>query len=190
MLLLAYMNFDFTYIKKAFTEAEAHLKQEYIQISTGRANPSLLDSVMIDSYGSMQPIKNIASINIEDARTMKISPWDKGQIKDIEKAIHDSRLPFSISVDDSGVRVHIPQLTSESKQEIVKILKEKLEQARIKIRSIRQDGVKDIEEGEANGDYAEDAKNRFKEDLQKMVDTSNKNLEDIFNKKEADVISV
>lgn len=184
------MNFDFTQTKEAFADAEAHLKQEYLQVSTGRANPSLLDAVSIDSYGSQQPIKNIASINIEDARTMKIAPWDKGQIQLIEKSLHDSRLPFSTSVDDSGVRVHIPQLTEESKKELVKMLKEKLENARVKVRNIRHDIMKEIEQGKENGDYADDGMARFKDDLQKMVDTSNKNLEDIFANKEKDVMSV
>ena len=184
------MNYDFTQTKEAFADAEAHLKQEYLQISTGRANPSLLDSLTIDSYGSVQPIKNIASISLEDARTMKISPWDKSHVQLIEKSLHESQLPFSVSVDDTGVRVHIPQLTEESKSGIVNLLKEKLENARIKIRNIRQDAVKGIEAGEKNSDYSGDATHGFKDELQKMVDTSNKNLEELFNKKEESVMSV
>ncbi len=184
------MNFDFTEIKKAFEEAEAYLKQEYLQISTGRANPALLDGIAVDSYGSLQPIKNIASINIEDARSMKIVPWDKSQIKGIEKALHDSGLPFSVSVDDEGVRLTIPQLTEENKKTLVRVIKEKLESARVKVRNIRHDALKQIEEGESRGDYAEDAMKRFKDELQKMVDTSNQNLEDIFSHKEADITKV
>jgi ribosome recycling factor len=184
------MNFDFTQAKNAFQDAEAHLKQEYLQISTGRANPALLDSIMVSSYGSLQPIKNIASINLEDARTMKVTPWDRNQIKDIEKAITDSGLPFSLSVNDGGVRVHVPQMTEESKKTIIKIVKEKLEEARVRVRNVRHDTLKDIDTGEERGDFAEDAKNRYKDDLQKMVDTSNKNLEELFNKKEADIMSV
>lgn len=184
------MNFDFTETKGAFAAAEDRLKQEYLQISTGRANPSLLDALMIDSYGTMQPIKNVASINIEDARTLKISPWDKSHIQLIEKSVHDSGLPFSVSVDSDGVRIHIPQLTEESKKTLVKLLKEKLEEARVKVRSIRQDAVKAIDLGEENGDYAEDAKKRFKDELQKMVDASNKKLEDTFDAKEKDLMAV
>ena len=111
--------FDFTTADQSFSDAENFLKQEYLQISTGRANPALLDSVNVESYGSFQPVKNIASITLEDARTMKVSPWDKGQIKDIERAIVDSQLPFSLSVDDTGVRVHVPQMTEESKKKII-----------------------------------------------------------------------
>ncbi len=184
------MNFDFTEIDKSFANVEDFLKKEYLQISTGRANPTLLDSLSIDSYGSKQPIKNVASITIEDARSIKITPWDKSHIQLIEKSLHDSQLPFSVSVDDSGVRVNIPQLTEEGKSGLVKILKEKLEESRIKIRNIRQDAIKEIDRRESSGEFAEDAKKHFKDDLQKLVDKSNNNLEAIFKKKEIDIMSV
>ena len=185
-----YMNFDFTQTDKSFADAAEYLKQEFLQISTGRANPALLDRVMVNSYGTLQPIKNISSINMEDARSMKIVPWDKSQIKDIEKSLHDSQLPFSVSVDDTGVRVHVPQMTEESKKEIMKLVKDKLEEARIKVRNIRQEAQKTIEAGEDRGDYGEDAKNNFKDALQKKVDMINKALEESFSKKETDLMSV
>lgn len=184
------MNFDFTETQEALERTLEHLKQEYLQISTGRANPGLLDGIEVESYGTNQPIKNVASINLEDARSMKIVPWDKSQIKLIEKALYDSQMPFSISVDDTGVRVTIPQLTQESKQSLVKLVKEKLEEARVRVRNTRQDTMKDIENGEKNGEYAEDARNRFKEELQKKVDTINQELQDLFDKKEADILKV
>ncbi len=184
------MQFDFTKIQKSFQEVEDYLKQEYLQISTGRANPALLDAVFVESYGTKQAIKNIASINTEDPRTMKISPWDKSQIPLIEKALYDSKLPFSVSVDETGVRVSIPQLTEESKKSLLKLLKEKLEAARVKVRNIRQEGMHAIEAGEKNGDYAEDDMHRFKEELQKMVDEANKKLDTLYQQKEEAVMSV
>ena len=184
------MSFDFTQTEKNLENVQDFLKKEYLQISTGRANPALLDGVQVESYGSYQPIKNIASINIEDARTMNISPWDKGQIKDIEKALVDSGLPFSISVSDTGVRVHVPQMTEESKTRIVKLIKEKLEDARVKIRSIRQETMKKIDAGESQGDFAEDDKKRYQEELQKKIDTANTRVEEIFKRKEQDIMSV
>ncbi len=181
------MNFDFTQTQEALTDSENYLKQEYLQISTGRANPALLDGINVESYGSFQPIKNIASINLEDARTMMVSPWDKGQIKDIEKALVDSQLPFSLSTNDTGIRVHIPQMTEESKTKILKLVKEKLEDARVKVRNVRHDAIKAIDAGE---DFSDDAKANFKDDLQKKVDTSNKKLEEIYLAKETDIMSV
>ena len=184
------MNFDFTPTQQAFDDTLAYLKQEYLQISTGRANPGLLDGVMVDSYGSLQPIKNIASITLEDARTMKITPWDKGQVQDIERALHDSQLPFSVSVDDTGVRINIPQLTEESKLKIVKIVKEKLEDARIKVRNIRQDAIKQIDAQHKEGNFGDDMQKDFKADLQKKVDLANKQLEELFSSKEVDIMKV
>lgn len=184
------MNFDFSQAQQAFEQVQNYLKQEYLQISTGRANPALLDGIMIDSYGSMQPIKNVASINLEDARTMKVAPWDKNQISAIERALHESGLPLSVSVDSSSIRVNIPQLTEESKRSIVKVIKEKLEDARVKVRNIRHENLKAIDTGESNGYFAEDDKNRYKDELQKMVDNANAKLEEIFTKKENDIMSV
>jgi len=184
------MNFDFNALDKKFQEAQEFLRQEYLQISTGRANPTLLDAISFDSYGSMQPIKNVASISIEDPRTLRVAPWDASQVPAIEKAIRDSQLPFSISSDESGVRVHIPQLTEESKASMLKLLKEKLESARVKIRNIRQEGMSEIDSGEANGDYAEDDKSRFRDELQKKVDAANQSLEDTYKRKEIDIMSV
>ena len=182
--------FDFSKAKEQFSEAAEHLKNEYMQISTGRANPALLDSVKVDSYGTLQPIRNIASINTDDARTLRITPWDKSQLKGIEKAIIDSKLPFSISVGDTSVIINIPQLTEEGKKSLVKLIKEKLESARVHIRSIRQETLKAIDEAEARGDFAEDDKKRFKDELQKMVDKANEELETIFKEKEKDIMSV
>ncbi len=182
--------FDFSKAKEQFKETAEHLKSEYLQISTGRANPALLDSVKIDSYGALQPIRNIASITTDDARTLRITPWDKSQLKAIEKALIDSKLPFSVSVGDTSVIVNIPQLTEESKKSLVKLIKEKLESARVRVRAIRQETLKEIDDAEARGEFAEDDKKRFKEELQKLVDEANKELEEIFKKKEEDIMSV
>ena len=180
------MNFDFTDIQSALVNVEQYLKQEYLQISTGRANPALLDGIMVESYGTLQPVKNMASINLEDARTMKVSPYDKSQTKEIEKAITESQLPFSLSVDDSGVRVHVPQMTEESKTKILRLVKEKLEDARVKVRNIRHDAIKDIEASE----FGEDDEKRLKDELQKKIDTANDHLETIYENKEKDIMSV
>jgi ribosome recycling factor len=178
--------FDFTKAKEKFSDIEEYLKKDYLQISTGRANPSLLDSVKIDSYGTIQPLKNVASISTDDARTLRISPWDKGQIKDIEKAVIESRLPFSVSSNDTSVNINIPQLTEEGKKELVKLIKEKLESARVRVRTVRQEILKEIDAS----DFSDDEKKRYKEEFQKMVDEINKKLEDIYKGKEEDIMSI
>lgn len=180
------MAYNFSPLKQAFSEIEEWLKKEFSQISTGRANPALLDSISVESYGAWQPIKNIASITIEELRTIRVSPWDKGVIKDIEAAIRDSGLPLSVTVDGAGLRISVPQLTAESKLLLVKLCKEKLEEARVKVRLERQSTDKDISETEK----AEDDAFRAKEDLQKHVDEINNTLEALFLKKESDITTV
>ena len=180
------MSYNFTQSNEELSAAKEWLQGEYSRISTGRANPALLDSVNIDSYGSQQPIKNVAAMTIEEARTLRIVPWDKSQIKDIEKAIIESKLPFSIAVDGEGLRASIPQLTEENKKTVVKLLKDKLEEARVRVRQIRQKIDKDIDAG----DFSDDEKHGFKDSFQKTIDATNKELEEIFSAKETDVMSV
>ena len=180
------MAYNFSPLKQEFTTIEEWLKKEFSQISTGRANPALLDSINVESYGSYQPIKNIASITVEETRTLRISPWDKSVVKNIETAIRDSGLPLSVTSDGAGIRVSVPQLTAESKLSLVRLCKEKLEEARVKVRLQRQSTDKDIAETEK----AEDDAFRAKEDLQKHVDDINGKLEELFTKKESDITTV
>lgn len=184
------MAYNFTQTKAEFAKIEDWLKTQYSQISTGRANPALVDSVMVESYGSFQPIKNIASITIEEARVLRISPWDKNAVKEIERALQQSGLPLSVISDSNGIRASIPQLTEESKRGVVKLVKEKLEEARVSVRLERQRVDKDIDAQEKAGEFAEDDKFRAKEELQKMVEQANQVMEDLFQKKEADIMTV
>lgn len=169
--------------KMELKKIEEWLSKEYSQIHTGRATPMVLDSVMVDSYGSRMPIKNVAQISIEDPKTLRVSPWDKSQIKGIESAISECNLGLSIVSDGEGVRVIFPMLTTENRSKLVKILKERMEDARISIRKERQNEIDKTE------DLPEDEKKRAKEDIQKCVDESNNNLESIFTKKETDLMN-
>jgi ribosome recycling factor len=171
--------------KEQFKKNIEWLESIYQGIHTGRATPSVLDSVNIESYGSMSPIKNIASINIEDAKTLRIIPWDKSAIKEIEKGIMTSDLGLSTSVDSDGIRVIFPMLTTENRQKLVKVLKEKLEDARISVRKVREEMLSQVKEDK----LPEDDERRIKEELQKIVDETNKSLENAFNKKEIEVMN-
>jgi len=182
------MQYNFGQFKNDLKKIEEWLLKEYSQIHTGRASPAVLDSVMISSYGSMMPIKNVAAISIEDPKTLRISPWDKGQIKDIEKGIQTSGFPLSVLTDGEGLRVIFPQLTEESRVNLVKLLKAKLEDARISARKEREKVWDDIQAQEKAGKIPEDEKFRAKNDLQKIVDTANNSLEEIFYKKEKEVM--
>ena len=182
------MNYDFSRFKEKLKDAEEWLAREYLGLNTGRATPAVLDGVGVESYGARMSISHVASIVTEDARTLRISPWDKTNVKTIEKAINEANLGLSVSVDDAGIRVFFPALTEERRQSLVKILKERLEEGRIKVRTLREETSKDIETKEKSGGMSEDEKFRHKETMQKMVDEANSGLENLFKKKEKDVM--
>ena len=184
------MPYDFSNFKNELKKVEEWLSNEFSRIHTGRATPVLLDAVVVESYGSHVPIRNIASISIEDPKTLRISPWDKNQIKDIQKAIGSSNLGLSVSVDDQGLRASFPPLTAETREQMVKVLKEKLEEARISNRLAREKVWDDIQKKERAGEIPEDEKFRYKDELQKSINDANKNLESLFKKKEHEVTTV
>lgn len=171
--------------KKEIKQAEEWLSKEYSQIHTGRANPVLLDGVMVEAYGMMSPLKNVASISIEDPKTLRVAPWDKNQIKDIERALHSANLGFSVAPDDAGVRVIIPALTTETREKLVKIAKERLEDARITVRKARESALGTLKDQK----LPEDTFARAKDDVQKLVDSANDTLEALFKKKDTEIMS-
>ena len=193
------MQYNFLNFKTELKKTEDFLAKEYNQLNIGRASPMILDGVSVESYGLYVPLKNVASISIEDPKTLRIAPWDKNQIKDIEKAITGANLGLSVAVDDIGIRVIFPQLTTESRQTLVKVLKEKLEETRITVRRERESVLSEIEGKEparnathsvaGGGKLTEDEKFRAKEELQKIIDETNKNLEASFEKKQKEILN-
>ena len=182
------MQYNFSNFKLGNNKIVEYLIREYSQLNIGRASPVILDGVSVESYGSYVPLKNVASVSIEDPKTLRITPWDKNQIKEIEKAIVSSNLGLSVVADASGIRVIFPQLTTETRQTLVKVLKEKLEESRITVRKERERVWDEIQKLEKEGKITEDDKFKAKEDLQKIIDETNKNLENIFEKKEKEVL--
>lgn len=173
--------------EKRLKEVIEFLQKEFIAIRTGQATPALLDSVKVESYGTYMPIQQIGSIGVEDARTLRISTWDATQIPAIERAIRDSDLGVSVSTDSAGLRVIFPDLTAERRQQIIKIAKGKLEDARVSVRAVRDDAMKEIEAALKAGDISEDDKHTKREQVQKSVDLTNRTLEAIFEKKEEEI---
>ena len=183
------MQYNFSNFKTELKKAGDFLGKEYSQLNIGRASPMVLDGVSVESYGLRVPLKNTASISIEDPKTLRIAPLDKNQIKDIEKAIVSANLGLSVTADDLGIRVIFPQLTTETRQNLVKVLKGKLEEQRIIVRREREHIWKDVENRERDGKLTEDEKFRAKEELQKIIDEVNRNLETSFEKKQREVMN-
>lgn len=183
------MAYDFSKFKKAITGAEEWLKKEFSGIRTGQASPALLDGVKVDSYGAQVPLSQVGSVATEGARTIRISPWDSSQIKDIEKAITIANLGVSVVVDDKGIRVNFPELTGETRTAIVKMAKERLEDGKKRIRIGRDEAMKDLKAKEKDGGMGEDELRRNEKEIQKMVDEANKKLDEHYTKKEKEIVS-
>jgi len=183
------MSYQFNQANEEFQKVADWLKNEYMTLHSGKASPIFLDSIQIENYGAMMPIKNIASISIEDPKTLRVSPWDKSQVKEIEKAIGAANLGLSTATDEIGLRVIFPMLTTENRERMVKVLKERMEEARIRVRAVREKTQKEIEEKEKNGEMSEDDKFRSKEELQKRVDDTNAKLESLFEIKQNEIMN-
>ncbi len=183
------MAYNFSRFNAESKKIEEWLSKEFAGIRTSRATPAILDGVMVESYGSRMPVKQVANISGEDARTLRIAPWDASQIKEIEKAIVTSNLGLSVSIDDKGLRVAFPSLTEDRRKSLIKLSKEKLEEAKISVRKLRDEAWKDIEATEKKGGMGEDEKFRLKKEMEKMVEALNKKLMEAEERKEKEILS-
>ena len=184
------MQFDISPFSSRAAEVIEWLQGEYATIRTGQATPALLDAVQVDSYGAKVPLNQVGTIGVEDARTLRISIWDNSQISAVEQAITDADLGLSVSADDAGVRAVFPELTGERREQLAKLAKQKFEDARVSLRSARDDIMKAAEKAEKDGDLSEDELFRVKEGIQKEVDATNGKLEELFKQKETSITTV
>lgn len=176
--------FDFDVRSKDIAE---WLITEFTGIRTGQAAPALLDSVKVDSYGSKMPINQLGTVSVEDARTLRISIWDAGQVKAVEAAVRDADLGVSLSVDSSGMRVSFPELTSDRRVQLLKLAKQKHEDARVSVRAARDEAMKEIDRMEKDGELSEDEKFTHKEKIQEKVETINRKLDGLLQAKETEI---
>jgi len=174
-------------IQQRLTEVQNWLQGEFAGIRTGQATPALLDSIKVESYGSFLPLNQVGSVGIEDARTLRISPWDTSQVAAIERSIQEADLGVSVMSDSAGVRVVFPELTVERRAQLQKLAKSKLEEARIRVRGVRDDAMKETDKSFKDGDISEDERFARKEKLQKQVDEANRSLEALFDRKDTEL---
>jgi len=176
------MAYDFTSFKRSAEGTLEWLKSEYAGLNTGRAMPAILDSVLVEAYGSKMPINQLATISVEDPKTLRVAPWDQTVAKEIDRAVRESNLGLSVSLDGNGLRLFFPALTSERRAVLQKLAKEKLEEARIKVRNERQKVLNAID------DLSEDEQKRVRGELQKLVDEANGKLEDLAARKQKEIL--
>lgn len=173
--------------KKRLEDSVHWLEREYSAIRTGQSSPALLDGVKVEVYGSFIPVPQVGTVGIEDARTLRVTPWDASTVTAIERAIQDADLGVSVVTDSSGLRVIFPELTSERREQLRKLAKSKLEDARVAVRGTRDECMKAVEKAEKNGDLSEDEMRRKKDAIQKAVDKANLAFEQLYKKKDAEV---
>ena len=167
-----------------------NLSRELANISAGRANSNLLNGVTVDYYGAPTPVQQLASINVPEARLLVISPYDKTSVDDIEKAIIAANLGVNPTSDGEVIRISVPALTEERRKELVKNVKKIGEDAKVSIRNIRRDINDHLKKEEKNGDITEDDLRNQTDDVQKATDNSIKDIDQLVDEKEKDIMSV
>ncbi|CUV01986.1 MAG: ribosome recycling factor [SAR202 cluster bacterium] len=165
-------------------------KRDLTQLRTGRATPALVENIDVDYYGSMTPLKQIASISAPDARAIMIQPWDTAAMREIEKSLQTSDMGFNPSNDGTTITVPIPPLTQERRQEMVKLLKGKVEDGKISVRNVRRDGLESLRKLEKEKSISQDDGRRAQDQLQKTTDGHTKLIDETGSAKEAEILQV
>ncbi len=160
------------------------------KIRTGRAHPSLLDGIKVSYYGSDTPLSQVAAINIEDARTLSVVPWEKNIVPDVEKAIMKSDLGLNPSTAGAVIRIPLPMLTEETRQGYARRAKQEAESSRVSIRNIRRDVLADIKELQKEKEITEDDERRAQDDIQKITDRFVAEVDKMLAAKEADLMEI
>ncbi len=165
-------------------------RNEFATVRTGRATPHLLDRVTVDYYGAQTPLKQLAGISAPEARLLSITPYDKGSIKSIEKAILESDVGLTPSNDGQIIRLVVPELTEERRRSLVKVARGLAEEGKVALRNIRRDTMHDLRELRDRGEAGADDEHRAEEALQKLTDEKVKELDGILKAKEAEILEV
>lgn len=180
------MNDYLSLAKDKMNDAIDALEERFRGVRAGRANPSMLDNVFVEYYGTSTPLKGLATISVPEARQINIKPFDKSILGDIEKAIYEANLGISPSNNGESVFLTIPPLTEERRRELVKQIKEFSEEGRIRIRNIRKDIIDDIKKDE----HPEDEERNIVDKLQEIVNEFNKKIEDLTKEKEKELMEI
>lgn len=159
-------------------------------IRAGRANPAILDKITVDYYGTATPVPQVGSVSVPEPRTLLIQPWDKSILKEIEKAIQKAEIGINPNNDGNAIRLSFPPLTEERRKELVKDLKKQAEEAKVAIRSIRRDAIDSYKTAKKNGEVTEDDLKGIEKDIQNLTDTYIKEIDDMTDKKEKEIMSV
>lgn len=180
--------YDFKKLEEKIDVLAKRFESEISSLRTGRATPALLENIKVEAYGISNPLKNVASIIVQDPKTLLVEPWDKSLLGTIEKALEASNLGLKPIATKDSIRIALPPLTEERRQVLIKLLKEKLEEIRISLRKARDEVWKEIQEKERKKEIGEDDKFRLKERMEEQVKKGGEKLESLARKKEKEVM--
>lgn len=166
------------------------LKEEFNTVRAGRANPALIDKILVDYYGSMTPLKNLSNISVPDPRTLVITPFDPKSIPAIERAINLANLGINPGNDGKNIRLVVPQVTEERRKELTKLVKKMGEEAKVAVRNLRRDANEDLKKQEKAGEITEDDLKHDLDAIQKETDKGIKDIDDIIAAKEKEILEV
>ena len=182
-------------LQKQIHDAEERLKKtvdstvrEFSEIRTGRANPGIVEGIMVECYGAHMPMKQVASISVPEPRLIAIHPWDQSNVQAIEKAILKSELGITPVNDGKLIRISIPMLTKERIEELKKILHKIAEQGRVSIRTVRRDAIAAVDKLESSKQITEDAKFKGHDDIQKLTEKYTKKIDELLVNKEKELV--
>ena len=166
------------------------LRSRLLKVRTGRAQPAILDGVMVDYYGTPTPLRQVAQVNVEDARTLKLTVFDRNAVKDVEKAIQKSELGLNPVITGVDIRVPLPPLTEDRRKELVKVVRGEVEQSRVEVRNIRRDANAELKDLQKSKDISEDEQRGGEEQIQKLTDATIKQCDDLLAAKEKELMEV
>ncbi len=167
-----------------------HMTHEFDSVRTGKASPALVENIDVEAYGSSMKLKQLALISTPEPRLLVIQPFDAATVKDIEKAIKESKIGINPAVDGKIIRLPVPELSEERRRDLVKTIKQMAEEARVRVRTNRRDGIDQIKKAEKEGDVTEDQRRDLEAEIQKLTDKSVVKIDEAVSKKEADIMKI
>lgn len=177
-------------LKEKMEKTISVFKEDLAVIRAGRANPKMLDKIIVDYYGTPTPLKQMAGVSTPEPRAILIQPWDATAVRDIEKAIMNSDLGFNPTNDGKTIRISVPQLTEERRKDLVKLVGKTGENAKVAIRNERRTANEKVKKMEKNGEIAEDESKRAQDEIQKITDAHVKLIDELSDKKEQEIMEV
>jgi ribosome recycling factor len=181
---------DLSVAERRMRGAVESVKSNFATIRTGRANPSLLDRIEVEAYGSKMPLRSVANVGAPEPRLLTVTPFDPGTLKNIERAISDSDIGLNPQNDGKIIRLPIPELTEERRRELIRVARHMAEEGRVSVRNVRRDEMKDVHELRKEGEISQDDEHRAEEELQKLTNDYVKRIEAALADKEAELMEV